>query len=381
MQELAGCGQEDAKRREDAVRRLAGAISEGLAFLQEGRILWANEALAAMAGRPGAADLAGRALEEVASDTGLGLPGRGREGPLDCALRRPGAAPRRVIWRLAWPEIAPGTDAWVVEDPTRVRELGEELLAASQELGRLHRELESLRDRLARERAAREEILAVVSHELRTPITVIGGYHRILLGEEVGPLGAQQRRFLEDSARACRRLDAFVDRLLEASRVVQGGCVLEVRSAELRPLVEELVLRMQPLFEARGSRVAVDVPEGCRARFDPIRVEQVLTNLLDNALKYASPGSVWISALPLEVAGRAMVEVAVADDGPGVAPEERERVLAAYVRGTGAGCTSGLGLGLALCKRIVEGHGGQLSLGERAGGGCRLAFTLPRAET
>jgi two-component system sensor histidine kinase KdpD len=137
---------------------------------------------------------------------------------------------------------------------------------------------------------------------------------------------------------------------------------------------------MRPLFEARSSRISLDAPAECRARFDAMRIEQVLTNLLDNALKYATPdASVEVSARGVEVEGRPMLEVIVADDGPGIVPEERERVFQAYVRGRGS-CPSGLGLGLALCRRIVEGHGGSLSLGERPGGGCRFAFSLPQAE-
>jgi len=379
MEQGAGC-QEDAKRSEDAVRRLASALSEGVVLVREGRIVWANEAIAAMAARPGAADLVGQDLARIAADTGEGLPDGSRVGPLECGLLRPDGALRRVRWRLAWSELAPGTDAWVIEDPTPVRDLGEEVLLVSQELGRLHREAEALRDRLHHERVARDEMLAVVSHELRTPVTVIGGYDRILLREDVGPLTPEQRRFLQESNKACRKLDAFIERLLAASRVAQGGEVLEVRSASLRPLLEEVVDRMRPLFEQRRSRVALAPTCEWPARFDGMRIEQVLVNLLDNALKYAAPGAtVEVSAGPVEVEGRPMLEVVVADDGPGIPAEDRERVFQAYVRGRGA-APNGLGLGLALCRRIVEGHGGAISLGERAGGGCRFAFTLPRAE-
>ena len=380
MEQGAGCG-EDAKRSEDAVRRLACVLSEGVVLVREGRIVWANEALAAMAARPGAADLVGRDLAQLLADVGNGLPEAApRPGPLECGLRRPDGALRRVVWRPAWPELGPQTDAWVVEDPTPVRELGEEVLRVSLELGRLHREVEALRDRLRHEHSERDEILAVVSHELRTPVTVIGGYSRILLREDVGPLTPEQRRFLEEASRACRKLDAFIERLLTASRVAKGGEVLEVCSAPLLPVLEEMVERMRPLFEQRRSQLALEASPGCRARFDAMRVEQVLGNLLENALRYAGPGArVEVAARPAQVDGRPMVEVSVADDGPGIPPEERERVFQAYVRGQGS-CAHGLGLGLALCKRIVEGHGGSITLGERPGGGCRFTFTLPAAE-
>jgi len=379
MAQGAAC-REDAKRSEDAVRRLAAALSEGVAFVQEGRIVWANDAIASMAARAGAADQLGLDLTELVVDLGSGLPDPARAGPQRCGLRQPKGAVHAVAWRLAWPEIAPGTDAWVIEDPTRVRELEEELLHASQDLHRLHREAAALRDRVRHERTARDEILAIVSHELRTPVTVIGGYSRILLREDVGALSPEQRRFLEESNKACRKLDAFIDRLLAGSQVAQGGEVLEVHSDPLRPLLEEVAERMRPLFEARSSRILLDAPDECRARFDPLRVEQVLTNLLDNALKYAAPdATVELSVRPVDCGGRAMLEVAVSDDGPGIPPEDRQRVFHAYVRGASAG-PNGLGLGLALCKRIVEGHGGAILLGDRPGGGCRFAFTLPQAE-
>jgi signal transduction histidine kinase len=314
------------------------------------------------------------------ADLGNGLPDAQRPGPCECGLReRPGRV-RRVTWHLAWPSLGSGTDIWVIEDATRVRELGEEVLRVSQELARLHRDLASLRDRLHHEHAERDEILAVVSHELRTPVTVIGGYSRILLREEVGPLTSEQRRFVEESVRSCRKLDGFIERLLTAAQVAKGGEFLEVCSAPLAPLVGEVAERVGPLFVQRGTRLTLDVAPECRARFDAMRIEQVLVNLLDNALKYAKPGSsVEVSARPVLVEGRRMVEVAVRDEGPGVPPEEREHIFQPYARGRGAP-PGGLGLGLALCRRIVEGHGGSLVLAEPPGGGARFAFTLPEAE-
>jgi len=375
-----GSGHDDAKRSEDALRRLAGALSEGVACVREGRVSWCNDALAAMAGHPGPAELAEAPIAELAVDLGDGLPEALRPSPLECGLRERRGRVRRVRWHLAWPSLAAGTDVWVVEDPTRERELGEEVLRASQDLARLHREAASLRDRLRHEHAERDEILAVVSHELRTPVTVIGGYARILLREEVGPLTSEQRRFVEESVRACRKLDGFIDRLLTAAQAAKGGEVLEVCTGGLTPLVGEVVERITPLFAQRGSRLVLAAAPECRARFDPMRIEQVLVNLLDNALKYTQPGTaVEVSLRRVVVEGRRMVELAVRDEGPGVPPEDRERIFQPYARGRGAP-PGGLGLGLALCRRIVEGHGGRLALDEAPGGGARFVFTLPEAE-
>src|SRR5215471_4324305 len=106
MAQGAAC-REDAKRFEDAVRRLAEALSEGVAFVAEGRIVWANDALASMAARAGAAGLA---LPELVSDLGAGLPDAARSPSARCGLRLPKGGVRAVTWRLAWPELAPGTD-------------------------------------------------------------------------------------------------------------------------------------------------------------------------------------------------------------------------------------------------------------------------------
>src|SRR5688572_1596166 len=100
----------------------------------------------------------------------------------------------------------------------RMQELETELFRAGQELARMHRELEGLRERVEHENAQRSELLDAVSHDLRTPLTVIGGYHRLLLGDGVGPLNEKQRKFLEESQRSCQRLDAFLGNALAASR-------------------------------------------------------------------------------------------------------------------------------------------------------------------
>ncbi len=240
------------------------------------------------------------------------------------------------------------------------------------------REAERLRERLAAEIAEREELVGVVSHELRTPLTVIAGFNKLLLSERVGPLNAEQRRFLAESERSCRRLDAFIGNLIESARQSARLGPLECCDASLEAMVRGVVGFLAPLLEERALRVSLRLaPEAARARFHPLRIEQVLTNLLGNAIRYARQGG------SVEVATRALtgggVEVAVVDDGPGVPPEQRERIFRPWVRGPEA-VDGGLGLGLAICKRIVEAHGGTIAVGEAPGGGSRFAFTLPSAE-
>ena len=261
-----------------------------------------------------------------------------------------------------------------------MQELEKELREAGAELTRLHRELEWLRDRLCSERAERDQLLDAVSHELRTPLTVVGGYHRLLLGDGVGPLNDQQRKFLEESQRSCRRLDAFLANLLASSRA--GAEVLEVGRAPLAPAIEAVAAMFEPLLAERGLRLSVSFdPAAAEACFDRSRVEQVLTNLIGNAVKYTrAEGSIGIATRAIAASAnevvRSWVEISVSDDGPGIAPEDRERVFEPYVQ-LGERGAHGIGLGLAICRRLVEAHGGEIRLDSSEGGGCRFSFTLP----
>jgi signal transduction histidine kinase len=260
------------------------------------------------------------------------------------------------------------------------RRLKDELARVERELEAANRELERLRGRIAAEIAEREALVALVSHELRTPLTVVSGFNKLLLSERVGKLNAEQRRFLLESERSCGRLDAFIGNLIEAARQAAREGPLDLCDASLEAAVRGVVETLRPLAEERGQRVDVRLaPEAARARFHPLRIEQVLTNLLSNAIRFAPKGGrIEIATRRLSQDGAEHVEVAVADDGPGVPAADRERIFLPWVRG-GAPGDGGLGLGLAICKHLVEAHGGTLGVGESAEGGARFAFTLPAA--
>ena len=262
-------------------------------------------------------------------------------------------------------------------DSGRPARLEEELLRAGRELHRLSRENEALRERLRLERVDREEMLATASHELRTPLTVMRGFHRLLLGGEAGPLTEEQRRFLTESQRSCEKLDAFVEKVLDVAREPGAGAVLEVANAPLLPVIQAACDSLQSILAERGLSVVVEVGDRVGARFDGGAIDRVLLNLLGNAARFAR-SRVEVAARELCVEGRAMVEVSVADDGPGVAPQDRERVFEPWVQAAGAS-GGGLGLGLAICRRLVEAHGGRIAVSACRGGGSRFAFTLPGA--
>ncbi len=247
------------------------------------------------------------------------------------------------------------------------------------ELRELEEEVARLREELRREVRSRADLLTVVSHELRTPVTVLAGYTRLLLSEEVGKLNPRQRRYLEECRRSCERLNAFIANLLHFSRLQGGGVHVEPVFASLREAVENACSFLRPLLEEHRSSLEIEIPEQAeRARFDPPRIEQVLCNLIENAIKYTRPGSrIRVEARRCRQGGREAVEVSVVDDGPGVPPEDRERIFEPYVRGGEHRAAGGLGLGLSICREIVRAHGGRIGVSDAPGGGARFSFTLP----
>jgi two-component system sensor histidine kinase KdpD len=240
-------------------------------------------------------------------------------------------------------------------------------------------EISELRERVRNDCEERDELLTVVSHELRTPVTVIAGYNKLLLSCQVGRLNAEQRRFLEESTKSCQRLSSFIGNLIEASSEVRGEAPLKLHEAPLEPVIVGVLEYLRPLLDESGLRVELQLdPSATLAHFDPSHIEQVLTNLVTNAIKYAqSEAPVTIETSTLESGCEKAVEVAVLDRGPGIPSKDRQRIFEPYVRLTRAIAPGGLGLGLSICRRIVEAHGGTIEVEDRDGGGSRFAFRLP----
>jgi len=369
---------------------LADQLSDGVLLCRSGRVVWVNDRLRQLVGAKEANDLRGQPLAALFEDAGSGIPSVESFEPgaeFECRLRRRAAPARSVRVRCAQDASGKGSGVWIVEDVATLRSLEEEMLRTSRALHDANRELAALREHHRREASEREQLLTVVSHELRTPVTVIAGYARLLLTERVGPLNEEQRRFLHESAKSCQRLSSFIGNLLEAARDVSADGVLEVCETSLAPTIEGVVTFLKPLLEEHQLEIRLALHrDGPRARFDPLRIEQVLTNLIGNAIKYArAGGTIEITTRPvlLGSAGtqRPGVEVSVADDGPGVSAQDRERIFEPYVRAGEASRAGGLGLGLAICKRIVEAHGGEIRVTDRTSGqGACFAFTLPAAD-
>lgn len=362
-------------RARDGLQRLADVLSDGVAVCKDGRIHWANRRLCELAGRPLEALVGGRPESLLPPDLTFD-----RDEEVETRIVRPDGRASAVRVRRVAGARGPAT-SWIFRDLARSADLEREIGELGHALRAANLELESLRERARRQRADLDEVLTIVSHELRTPVTVVTGYARLLLSEKVGTLNDEQRGFVEQSLRSCRRMNTFIANLLENSRDVGQDAPLQVHEASLAPTLEGVVSSLKPLLDERGLsiRFALDL-DTPTARFDPLRIEQVVSNLLENALKYGGAGGeITVATRPTTVKGESWIEVSISDEGPGIPERDRERIFERYVRVGKARRAGGLGLGLSICRRAVEAHGGVIGVTAAEGGGARFWFTLPPA--
>lgn len=231
--------------------------------------------------------------------------------------------------------------------------------------------------RLRQLERTRREFVANVSHELRTPLSLIKGSVETLLDGAVSQ-PAIASKFLDIIDRHCDRLTFLIEDLLTLSRLESGQLAINYDIVPLRGHVSEVFDDFRRKAEERGVQLFNDVPSGLRARADSDRLDQVLSNLIDNAIKYGRPGgSVRIEGR--EIPGSDLIEMAVADDGPGIPTEAAERVFERFYRVDTARSREqgGTGLGLSIVKHIIQAHGGEVRLETAPAKGAAFRFTLP----
>jgi len=219
----------------------------------------------------------------------------------------------------------------------------------------------------------RSSLLSAVSHELKTPLTAIIGSASSLL-QAPGAGSGRGREMLDNIREEAERLSRLVHNLIETTRLESGAVRLKKEPYPIEDVIGTALERLdQPLA---GREVRTELPEDLPlVPVDPVLMELVFVNLIENVLRHGAGGSaIEISARP--VAGA--LEVSVADRGPGLSAEPVERVFEKFFKGGSAG--GGMGLGLAICKAVVEAHGGTISAGNRPGGGAVLAMRLPLAK-
>jgi PAS domain S-box-containing protein len=229
---------------------------------------------------------------------------------------------------------------------------------------------------MRRESEAKSRFLASMSHELRTPLNSILGFAQLMDGEVYGELNERQRRYLGHITSGGRHLLELVNDVLDLSKVAAGQMELAIESVPLRPLLADVVERLQPTADARRLRITTEMAPGIAVRADHRRLEQVLANLVSNAIKFTpDEGSVSINA----IRRKQEVQISVVDTGIGVAPDQCERIFMEFtqVDDGRSRLHEGTGLGLPLSRRLVELMGGRIWVKSDPGGGSEFAFTLP----
>ncbi len=264
------------------------------------------------------------------------------------------------------------------------RQRAEEVARAHGEIARVLRQLEAVSEERARlyekaqaEVSLRDQFLATASHELRTPLSALGvTVDRLIRGAQRNlPVASGEglRTALEAARRQVRRLARLIDELLDLTRITRGTLRLEIDAADLVDIARDVADRFGHEAQGMGSSITLVAPEAVTGRWDRLRIEQVLSNLISNALSYARGTPVNVSLW--SEGDRAFC--AVTDQGPGIPPADHERIFQRFERGTGATQYEGLGLGLWICRQIVQRHGGDISVSSAPGQGATFTVRLP----
>jgi len=236
-----------------------------------------------------------------------------------------------------------------------------------------------LRDLSAEAEAERikQDFVSMVGHELRTPLTLIRTTIDLLFEGDAGALNSTQERIVEVLRNNADRLMSLITDLLDMSALDSGRMHITPSFVEVASVVRGVIEDVQSAAHAKQHSLRVEVPDSLIVWADPVRAQQVLQNLVSNAIKYTPVGGV-IEVRAREVPGD-FAEIAVRDTGIGIPVEEQPRLFEKFYRTTaGRRTTGGTGLGLAIARSLVELHGGQIWCESDGRNGTRFAFTLPR---
>jgi len=275
-----------------------------------------------------------------------------------------------VITALRGPDGSLRGFAKVTRDVTERRRTEDERLLALE------------RERAAREAAEaalqqRDDFISIAAHELKTPVTTLRVMAQ-LVGRQLDRTGVLDPALAGRAFQAVNlhsnKLARLIDQLLDVSRIAHGRLVLERVPADLAALVEGTVAAAR--LRTSKHTFALRAAGPAMAEVDAIRLEQVVINLLDNAIKYTPDGS--RIDVVLEPDGADNLRLLVTDEGLGIAPEHRPYIFDQYYRAHAASHLSGMGLGLHVSRQIAELHGGQLGAEFPPGGGTRFVLTVPR---
>ena len=273
-----------------------------------------------------------------------------------------------------------------------------------------YRELLLAYSRLQDVNQKKNNFLARATHELRTPVTVIKGYHRILLDERLGKLQPEQRKVLLESEESCSRLIKIINSLLDLSRIEAGKLELAYQENDFVDSIKRVVAELKDVCRRKSLSLDMEVDDRIpRFQYDREKVNQVLTNLLDNSIKYTPQGGrillsvrpyFWerhdfgnvampdrqrngpANGSPEHEASFNSVRVEISDTGIGISPEHQQEIFEEFTQASSNHANhSGLGLGLTISKRIIDAHGGRIMMESQVNVGSKFVFLLPFVPT
>jgi PAS domain S-box-containing protein len=243
-----------------------------------------------------------------------------------------------------------------------------ELREANEELARRQAELE-------RAMTARSRFYASMSHELRTPINAILGYNTLLLENIYGPLNEKQAEGIRRTHKAARHLLELVNDVLDLSKIEAGKVEVKLQPVGFPELIEDLFITVRPMADEKGAQLSLrHEGEPLKVTSDPRRVRQILLNLLSNAIKFGQGRPIRVESRPTPDGG---VDVAVIDQGPGIAEEDLPRIFDEFVQVTKSQHHEGTGLGLPISKRLATLLHGRLEVSSKLGEGSTFRLILP----
>jgi two-component system CheB/CheR fusion protein len=260
-----------------------------------------------------------------------------------------------------------------IEDITERKEIENGLVKAHEELNELATELK----RVAR---VKSEFLANMSHELRTPLNSINGFSEVLYDETFGPLNEKQKKYVNNVLTSGKHLLLLINQILDMAKVEAGKMNLALSSLPMKSLLNEISLLVADMVSKKKIEMSLEIAEDLpNIEADELKVKEIMYNLLSNAVKFTPEGGkIGIRASTRKTDSE--IEVVVWDTGVGIAPENMKKIFEGFFRVDTpySRVTEGTGLGLPLSKKLVELHGGKLTV-ESKGLNCGtlIRFTLP----
>jgi signal transduction histidine kinase len=265
-----------------------------------------------------------------------------------------------------------------VTETVKLKSTVHELNELYTSLQRSEQELKDSRGKLENAVRARDELLSVCSHELRTPVASMKlqtqmTKRNLTKGDPLALAPERMKKLVEQADRQLDRLVRLIEEMLDFSRVQAGRLKLHLETVELAALIKEVVERFEPQAQAAQCDLTLNIAKPITGRWDPIRLEQLVTNLLGNAIKYAAGKPIQISLDENDFGAR----LSVKDEGMGIERENFQRIFEPYERAVSLSNFSGLGMGLYITKKVVDSHHGRIGVTSELGKGSTFTVELP----